>query len=130
MIHDIIAAYYMTGICYKWNALVFVLHTPHTKYNDIFEETWNQIPQKNQNYQHLEQTIINAMEKSTGKITINNNKKNKKTTNEEIKNAKSIRKKHKQKFREACQNNNIEEIIKTKKDYIESQTKTRSEVEK
>ena len=100
-----------------------------TKYNKIFEETWKQIPQKNQNYQHLEQTIINAMEKSIGKITINNNKKQK-TTNEEIKNAKSIRKKHKQKFREACQNNNIEEIRKTKKDYIESQTKTRSEVEK
>ena len=69
------------------------------------------------------------MEKSIGKITINNNKKQK-NTNEEIKNAKSIRKKHKQKFREACQNNNIEEIIKTKKDYIESQTKTRAEVEK
>ena len=54
------------------------------------------------------------MEKSIGKITINNNKKQK-TTNKEIKNAKSIRKKHKQKFREECQNNNIEEIIKTKK---------------
>ena len=47
-----------------------------TKYNDIFEETWNKIPHK-KNYQHLEQTIINAMEKSIGKITINNNKKTK-----------------------------------------------------
>ena len=36
------------------------------------------------------------MEKSIGKITINNKKK-KKNTNEEIKNAKNVRKKHKQK---------------------------------
>ena len=25
-----------------------------TKYNNILEETWNQIPQRNKNYQHLE----------------------------------------------------------------------------
>ena len=40
-----------------------------TKYNDIFEETWNQIPQRNQNYQNLEQTMI----KRHGEIYRENN---------------------------------------------------------
>ena len=57
------------------------------KYNAEVEKTWNQTPEHIRTYTKLQKTITTAMEKTIGKITISNNKKQK-ITNEDIKNMK------------------------------------------
>ena len=93
------------------------------EYNNEVQKEWNKLETNQQKYPNLETIITKALEKHIGKQTISINKKDK-VTNDKIKEAKSVRKKLKQEYNEACKSGDYPKIQSKKQDYINQQTAT------
>ena len=100
-----------------------------TKFNKAILEAYNSNNILVNNYQEAEKEIKKILKKTIGIKTIRSDK-TRRITNQEIKEARKVMKSHKKEFQKACKTGTAEDKIPTKKTYMASQVKLRSEINK
>ena len=100
-----------------------------TKFNKEITEAYNNNNIKINKYQEAEKEIKKILKKTIGTKKIRSDK-TRRVTNQDIKEARKIMKNHKKEFQKACKTGTTEDKITTKKTYMASQVKLRSEINK
>ena len=100
-----------------------------TIFNKEIMEAYNNNNIKINNYQEAEKEIKKILKKTIGTKKVRSDK-TRRTTNQDIKEARKIMKNHKKEFQKACKTGTTEDKITTKKTYMASQVKLRSEINK